>query len=689
MSDKIENQCVDQTTATVETTTTSDEKTSVASSLSTNPPTTTNTPQPTLAKLERTEETFGIKHYLSKTKPFTGLLKHRFTDFIVNEIDENGNVVKLVDTNYQKDEKTVEYDTTPEQDLEKLVGEEKTKSFMEFFNGPNKTDAKSFFIFDKDTDKDHRTLVHKVIKTRFILATETTNDNEVKVWPEANPKKKAINDRSWPADKPKYVQFVLAKENRDTMDTISLLSKYLRNSPKQFSIAGTKDKRGVTSQRVTVYKITPDRLYDVNVKLSKLNPPIRIGEYKFVQKQLMLGDLSGNRFSIVIRNVQGANDQEITESIEQFKQTGFINYFGLQRFGTGSIPTHEVGRAMIQGDWDKAAALLLDPREGERSDALAARQCYKETGNIKKTLDMMPKQLNSERMLLMGLKTSKSSQDAFFNIPRTMRMLYTHAYQSYIWNHMASKRIELYGLKAVVGDLVIVSEEEKNPKPSAATESDDKEKADAEPVEQDIEQDETSLSKKVIKVGYVTEQDVLDNKYSIFQVVLPIIGSTVDLPKNEIAEAYMKELEKDNIQLSQFVTKNRAIDLRGDYRRLLEKASDVTFKILNYDDATLPLAVSDIDALKKLAEPQDIPTGQHKALRVCFNLSSSTYATMAYREILKVPSDIISQMNMANSPSITNSVLNKRKLDELESTNTTTTTIGDNEKNDNKEIKLE
>lgn len=33
--------------------------------------------------------------------------------------------------------------------------------------------------------------------------------------------------------------------------------------------------------------------------------------------------------------------------------------------------------------------------------------------------------------------------------------MYIHSYQSYVWNSMVSRRIELYGLKPVPGDLVL------------------------------------------------------------------------------------------------------------------------------------------------------------------------------------------------------------------------------------------
>jgi tRNA pseudouridine13 synthase len=56
-----------------------------------------------------------------------------------------------------------------------------------------------------------------------------------------------------PASRNKYIHFVLFKSNIDTMGAIFKLSKILGVNQKLFSTAGLKDKRGVTTQMVSVY----------------------------------------------------------------------------------------------------------------------------------------------------------------------------------------------------------------------------------------------------------------------------------------------------------------------------------------------------------------------------------------------------------------------------------------------------
>jgi len=108
----------------------------------------------------------------------------------------------------------------------------------------------------------------------------------------------------------------------DTLQAVSLISRHLRISPKRIGYCGTKDKKAITTQLISFFKIEPSQSGD----------------------GLRLGDLSGNRFKIVIREVDEQNNEIIESGIDSLKRNGFINYFGLQRFGTCTeAPTHLIG----------------------------------------------------------------------------------------------------------------------------------------------------------------------------------------------------------------------------------------------------------------------------------------------------------------------------------------------------------
>lgn len=64
-----------------------------------------------------------------------------------------------------------------------------------------------------------------------------------------NKKMRKIN----PAARNKYIHFKLFKSNVDTMGAIFKLSKLTGINQKLFSSAGLKDKRGVTTQMISVY----------------------------------------------------------------------------------------------------------------------------------------------------------------------------------------------------------------------------------------------------------------------------------------------------------------------------------------------------------------------------------------------------------------------------------------------------
>lgn len=43
------------------------------------------------------------------------------------------------------------------------------------------------------------------------------------------------------------------------------------------------------------------------------------------------------------RNITGTDDQ-IEQAMNSLREIGFINYYGMQRFGTTAVPTYQIGR---------------------------------------------------------------------------------------------------------------------------------------------------------------------------------------------------------------------------------------------------------------------------------------------------------------------------------------------------------
>ena len=53
-------------------------------------------------------------------------------------------------------------------------------------------------------------------------------------------------------------------------------------------------------------------------------------------------------------------DKVIGAAVENMQVHGFINYYGLQRFGTYAVGTHDVGIKILQGDFEGAVNANFD-----------------------------------------------------------------------------------------------------------------------------------------------------------------------------------------------------------------------------------------------------------------------------------------------------------------------------------------
>ncbi|XP_032132237.1 pseudouridylate synthase 7 homolog isoform X6 [Sapajus apella] len=403
-----------------------------------------------------TEADVGITKFVSSHQGFSGILKERYSDFVVHEIGKDGRISHLNDLSIPVDEED------PSEDVFTVLTAEEKQRLEELQLFKNKETSVAIEVIE-DT-KEKRTVIHQAIKSLFPGLETKTEDREgkkyivayhaagkkalAKVRTAADPRK-----HSWPKSRGSYCHFVLYKENKDTMDAINVLSRYLRVKPNIFSYMGTKDKRAITVQEIAVLKITAQRLAHLNKCLMNF----KLGNFSYQKKPLKLGELQGNHFTVVLRNITGTDDQ-VQQAMNSLKEIGFINYYGMQRFGTTAVPTYQVGRAILQNSWTEVMDLILKPRSGaEKGYLVKCREEWAKTKDPTAALRKLPVKRCVEGQLLRGLSKygMKNIVSAFGIIPRNNRLMYIHSYQSYVWNNMVSKRIEDYGLKPVPGDLVL------------------------------------------------------------------------------------------------------------------------------------------------------------------------------------------------------------------------------------------
>lgn len=142
-------------------------------------------------------------------------------------------------------------------------------------------------------------------------------------------------------------------------------------------------------------------------------------------------------------------------------------------------------------------------------------------------------------------------------IPRNLRLMYIHAYQSYVWNAIVSERIRKYGAdKPVVGDLVFEIDD------IAGQPLDSEEPTAEDDQEGTSTTDDPSNSHKRSRKPWVPPliksltEDELD-RYTIFDVIMPLPGTDVAYPGGPLGERYREYLRMDGLDPENWVRKQK------------------------------------------------------------------------------------------------------------------------------------
>lgn len=339
----------------------------------------------------------------------------------------------------------------------------------------------------------------------------------------------------------KYLVIEVEKTDWDTHHLIREMSRRLGISQKRFGWAGTKDKRAVTRQRISIINLDESELKRINL------PDIKMNVLGRTNRSVGLGDLLGNRFSITIRGLTCPDPAprlaSITEEIKRYK--GVPNYFGVQRFGDIRPITHKVGEALARGKSEKAALIYLAlPYPGEQERTRTAREELWQSGDIPAARNDFPGYLHHELAMLNYLAEHPGDYAHSFDVLSVnLKRLFVHAYQSYLFNRILSLRLaKAMSLdEALVGDVVCFS---KGGLPDMGK-------------TQEVTEDNLDAVSRLMKRGRAF-------------VTLPLIGFESHLAEGRQGEIERQVLQDEDIQPEGFnVVENPDLGSRGTRRAAL------------------------------------------------------------------------------------------------------------------------
>lgn len=384
-------------------------------------------------------------------------------------------------------------------------------------------------------------------------------------------------------EKGKFTIAKITAENWETNHLISVLSKRLRVSRKRISFAGTKDKRSISTQFFSFYRLQPQKIRDLQIK------DVSVEEVFYSDESLHIGDLIGNSFHIIIRNLDSSVDtSRLTYSFEPFeKWRGFPNFFGVQRFGIIRPITHVVGKWLVKGDFKKAVlTYLTELFDGEEKDSFKSRKNLAETLDFQQALIDFPDHLQFEKAMLNHLVVHPTDYiGALKQLPNNLITMFVYAYQSYLFNKILSKRIQnnLPLHHAVEGDIIL-------------------------PVRKDVIKNEY-IPVTGNNIEKVNRQ--LDKRKGFVSGIL--VGSNTIFSNGIMGEIEHKIIEKEHIDYRDFIIPELPIaSSYGTRRAIFAPLDNLSFSLID-----------------------DTFYENKKAAEISFQLLKGCYATSFLREIMK------------------------------------------------------
>lgn len=232
------------------------------------------------------------------------------------------------------------------------------------------------------------------------------------------------------ADGP-FALYRLSKRWIGTPEAIEAILQCWRIERDRISFGGLKDFHAVTQQHLTIERGPQRNLHQSRFELDYLGQ---------VAQPFQAGDVAGNRFHVVLRDLDAAAAGGCQTALAGLAEPGVPNYFDDQRFGSVGSSGQFIAEAWCRGDHERALWLALadsndhdTPAQRDEKSLLRAHwgawsACQGRLANP-----------DCRRVIQFLADRPTDFRTAMARLPIDLRSLYVAAFQSHLWNRLLDR----------------------------------------------------------------------------------------------------------------------------------------------------------------------------------------------------------------------------------------------------------
>ncbi|MCL5009508.1 MAG: tRNA pseudouridine(13) synthase TruD [Candidatus Parvarchaeota archaeon] len=246
-----------------------------------------------------------------------------------------------------------------------------------------------------------------------------------------------------------FLAATLVKDGLSTHEALSILSRENNLNIRRIGYLGNKDRNAVTSQRLSFFKVMPNRLKKEYRKMF-------LKDLQYSDTGCKIGELQGNHFIVRIREFKGF--ERLDSFISEVVNKGVPNFYGPQHFGASALNI-QISKDILSKDFKAAVDKYLFAERSESSAfaenrlILAQKFRNRVIGDSEQHDDTSSGVdsflgMRTERDMIQHLIANKHDYiGALRIIPKYLRLLILQSFQSYVFNLSISESIKKDSLK--------------------------------------------------------------------------------------------------------------------------------------------------------------------------------------------------------------------------------------------------